>query len=462
VLGPRHETTQKLMHSLSVSLFVAAQSGSADKRLTEAEGILRELLAANSSVLSDKRRVGAMYTLSSVLQVQRKLPEAEALRRQLVELDKAGEVMQYVGWRGMADSLLANARVEEAEPILRAVYERYQRICGEERPQTSAAARLLASDLARQNKYDDVEALYTARVRSLRKSPGDEHPATLEALEALGGFYAGRRRFIEAEPIYRDLCEICRRVKGETDESTLRAASGLATALECQNRLTEAEALYTQGVQSRQTGSTQIRDLLSAEAELARFYGDHMRFAEAEKVYLQCYQDARRLLAKSDSKTAGYLQGLMTLYVAWGRPDRCEVVGADMQQFDVKTRLQLVADLTTSMQDHLESLFPTCRNLDAPQLTKLEYNRWQVGLLGRAVALGGDFDRAVRILRIPAERDRSTNGAWWYIVGGAELLAGRAEQARPAFVRARQGTNLGAADIARFFLAQDACEPAVF
>ncbi len=454
VLGPQHETTLTLMFALAENLFSAAHSGSAEKRLAEAEAILRDLLAIDPTAASSRYRCMAMYRLAEVLQAQRRLPEAEALRRQAAELDRTGEAAQESGgWFGIAGTLIAHARLEEAEPLVRRAYEVYQRTYGEERSVTGAAVQQLADVLDRQNKHGELEALYTARVRSLRTSPGDQHPVTLEALETLGGFYAGHHRYAEAEPIYRDLREICRELKGDTDESTLRATAGLASALEGQKKLTDAAAVYIQAIQSLQTATGRIGDLLSAEAELARFYRDQARFADAEKAYLQCYEDARRLLGKSD-KTAGYLQGLMTLYVAWGQPQRCDLVGADMQRYDVKPRLQLIGDLMLKLPDHLESLFPTCKDLDATQLAQSQYDDWLINLVGRAVAFSGDFDRAVRILRIPAERDRSTNGGWWYIVGWAELLAGRAEQARPPFLQAIQGTNPAATLISRYYLAE--------
>jgi hypothetical protein len=108
------------------------------------------------------------------------------------------------------------------------------------------------------------------------------------------------------------------------------------------------------------------------------------------------------------------------------------VVEQVMQQISPEARIRMIRAVMTKSADKVECVFPAVKKMKADEPALANVPRWDASQLGRAMVLAGEFDSGAKLLHKLAE-ETETAGAWWYIVGWAELCGGRSGPVKEAF-----------------------------
>jgi tetratricopeptide (TPR) repeat protein len=107
----------------------------------------------------------------------------------------------------LADVLLREGQVHEAEKLQRETLETQARVLGPENPDTLLSQSDLARTLIREGRYGDAEKTardaFEAQVRTL----GPQHSDTLNTLQLLGTALAYNHRYPEASKLFQDAIE---------------------------------------------------------------------------------------------------------------------------------------------------------------------------------------------------------------------------------------------------------------
>ena len=279
---------------------VAATLGNLSNVLSEMGRIDEALQLANEALAIQRRTFGPRHpnvalALSMVAARTRDLAAAESLYRVTrdIQRDALGPQDAAVATTdgSLALLLMADAKYDEAEAMLRESLSIRQRLAGGDRASVTPSMVSLA-DLLRiyRNKPAEAESLYTEALGILRRDPsprparlvgplagleriahlrgdharaegfarevldahrralGSEHPIVTEAMESIAEHLAAQRRFDEAETMLRNAIALLERTVGTehirmggmlTTRGRIRAAAG---------RLEEAEADLRQGV----------------------------------------------------------------------------------------------------------------------------------------------------------------------------------------------------------------------
>jgi tetratricopeptide (TPR) repeat protein/YHS domain-containing protein len=129
-----------------------------------------------------------------------------------------------------------------------------------------------------------------AAPKGIVESPGP----TWESLAETGtrAFRAGR--YDEAEAAYRQAVEVARRARPQ-DWRLVMSLTNLGHVVRARGRFEEAEALYRQALASAEAFRSEGHpDLLDSLKNLAVFYYDHRRYAEAEVLFARLVRMAAR------------------------------------------------------------------------------------------------------------------------------------------------------------------------
>lgn len=177
-------------------------------RIPEAQALLEEVQEAEASAWQDlkekRQRLGdtlnpelrqSITTLQKLLQSQGRLKEVEALMWELLktnraDMEKGKHAFHGLDWRNGFDwlestllaTLLAEARVPEAEHLLTEDLELKRRTLGNENMSTLNTLEQLASLLQQQGRHAEAEPLLQEAIKG-KRAPYMEMRQTLEASE---------------------------------------------------------------------------------------------------------------------------------------------------------------------------------------------------------------------------------------------------------------------------------------
>jgi tetratricopeptide (TPR) repeat protein len=212
---------------------------------------------------------------------------------------------------------------QTAETHLRAGLEAYRQTHGEEHPDTLASMYNLAALLRDSDQLQEAESLYR-RTLDLRSTVfGEEHPDTLQAMTDLADIFQRKGDLPQAERLFRQTVELRRRVLGERHLQSVIAMHNLGRVLRAQRRLAEAETCLGQTVElARRVLPPDHLITLTAVREYGQCLTDLGRFQEAEPFVLEAYQGIKAALGEHSSRTIHALGAVVSLYEAWGRPEK--------------------------------------------------------------------------------------------------------------------------------------------
>lgn len=140
----------------------------------------------------------------------------------------------------------------------------------------------------------------------------------------------------------------------------------------------------------------------------------------------------RALRERQDSSISDALMDVV--YAARGR-GYIGVVEKALTNLEPADQVRVFRSVMTRVGSGIEQVFPRVVAFDEKAAAVGGLSRWDRSQLGRALVLAGEYERGAALMRRVAE-ESADEPAWWYMVGWAELCAGRGQAAREAFSRA--------------------------
>jgi tetratricopeptide (TPR) repeat protein len=209
----------------------------------------------------------AMKYLADVLALERKLPEAEALYRAILQraeltmgpesletaeaLHELALFLRRVGG-GLSLSELEAARTSHYEEA-RQLFERSAAIIetrlGEHHPDLGTMINNLASLHFECGSLSLAEPLFLKSLKIDELAHGPEHPKTATSLNNYASLLYREGKHNIAEPIYRRALAICRAALGEDHPETAISYNNLANDLYMQQHFDEAKACYDRALE---------------------------------------------------------------------------------------------------------------------------------------------------------------------------------------------------------------------
>jgi eukaryotic-like serine/threonine-protein kinase len=354
-----------------------------------------------------RRAIGGTYRRLGLGERARpQLEKALALRRQRLGPEHA-DTLEAVD--ELANVLLDQGKLAEAEPLLRQNLDVSRRVLGPEHVQTLNALNNLASLLQEQGKLAEAEPLWRQNLEIRLRVAGPDHPDTQAALNNLAGLLHAEGRLAEAEPLYRQSLEGLRRLLGPEHPDTLATVNNLAMLLQAQGKWDEAEPLLRQALDTnRRVGGPEHPDTLVAVNNLAALLRDRGKLDEAEPLFRQNLEATLRVQGPEHPDTLIAINNLARLLEARGKLAEAEplcrrnldarrrVLGPNHPQtLSAQTSLALLLD---DRGNHSEALVLAREALDRGRLA-LPAGHLQ--LLASLAAVGGLLTEAGK----PAEAE---------------------------------------------------------
>jgi tetratricopeptide (TPR) repeat protein len=267
----------------------------AQGRHEESAHKIRALLAEQRGDLPSMLRLTAMLELAMTLEVEERYAEAEALLRQVLELERQlldpspacrAEAMELLGslmsWQG---------RYHEAEALLKQALVQRQEIDGPSHPFSAVVVDSLALAVGAQGRTREAESLLrrSLEIKARRLEPA--HPSLAVTLNRLSNMLRILGRYPEAESLARQVCELEAELVGRKHRVYAEALFGLAGVLLDQGRHAEAQAILLDvlAIHERDPGAPNV-SRWSALSMLAETLLNQGRYRQAEKLLLQALQ----------------------------------------------------------------------------------------------------------------------------------------------------------------------------
>ncbi len=285
LLGPDHLDTARSNGDLAANLKASGDYAGAEPYYRRALAIRERALGRDHADV-----IRSLWRLALVIDLQKRLPEAVAMMREVVE--RGGTAF------GLQDPLLASALVDLAamqaddggaeEAILayrRALAIRETAYAAGDSRTTDARLRL-AKLLSRTGRVDDMTALFEAALTREETALGKDHPKVGDLLDQYATQLMLAGRPDRAEPLFARVQAIRLSTEGAGSIRLAEASEDHAVALKALERLAEAEKLYRDALAIRET----VNGVGSAEAvtstiHLANIVEDLDRPVEAETLY---------------------------------------------------------------------------------------------------------------------------------------------------------------------------------
>ena len=287
VIGPTHPHTMLTRRHLAVALRNSGDFEQGDKQDNETLDISNML-----EEYKESERLQTLNNLAMSLRDQERYQDAEAIRRQELELRLASGNDE----KGIQDCLNALAfllgqqgKHDEIEPIYKQILDYRTVHYGPEHEETLQTLWNLALTYREQEDFLKAEAKYVQLARIQSRILGVDDPRTLDSLMQLAWVLQQQQKYAQAEERYLFLLEALRRGPGLEDPITLMIMNNLASVLKYQdNESEEATSLLRQVYETRSK-------ILGPDSDLAKksmeFLADHLRdlgqHQEAEILYRQ-------------------------------------------------------------------------------------------------------------------------------------------------------------------------------
>ena len=157
----------------------------------------------------------------------------------------------------------------KAKPLYQEALRIYQKVLGEERPDTVTSLNNLATLYQAMGEYAKAEPLYQEALRIRQKVLGPEHPYTAQSLNNLGALYVSMGEYAKAEPLDQEALRIHRKVLGKEHPEMATSLENLALLEFDLGRIDEATALARQASASELTILSKIFSFTSEQQRLA-------------------------------------------------------------------------------------------------------------------------------------------------------------------------------------------------
>lgn len=319
VLGKENIATLSSVNNLVVFLLDSW-------RPAEAEVLLRQYLPTMEHVAGKQAQLtlGCEVALSQCLRQLGKMDEALRIIEQVYEPYERAlgpEHPHVLSAAGVYATVLQDkGRLSEAEPIFRNMVATRRRVQGDDHWNTLIAIYNLAICLAREGKYEEALTFFSETADGYRKQYGIDDAGTLNCMTTKGLLLLEVGRSAEAEALLTDVLQRRRKVSPQWVSDTIL---GLGEALTQNGKAAQAEPLLREALEIRRNAVPQSRwGIAEAQSGLGGCLSSLGRYEEAEPLLLEAcntFRDPRNLLPFLPKRAH---QRLVTLYQAWGKPDK--------------------------------------------------------------------------------------------------------------------------------------------
>lgn len=277
-------------------------------------------------------------------------------------------------------------------------------------PVGESPSSVAAGDLDGDLDLDLAEPLYVEALERYNRVLGEEHPDTVLCKHNLGILYNGLGRYLKAAELYQTILGIGRCDWGEDHPDTLSAMDSLAQQYASLGRHDEAERLYLMALEGyKRVLGEENPSTLGVMTNLAILYSSRGRYEEAERLFRQSLEAKRRVMGMQHRWTREALGGLASVYEQQGRLDEAlplrrellEYLIASAQQpdCDAATKNEAASELLTAWHADLrDPQAALMLALDANETTRYS-NPQHLNTLSLAYHLTGDTARAVEYER---------------------------------------------------------------
>jgi serine/threonine protein kinase/tetratricopeptide (TPR) repeat protein len=335
-----------------------------------------------------------------------------------------------------ADQPLLQARLEETlAPILsrseladmamapvRHSFETRERLLGADHPDTLSSQSSIAQLLVVQGKLAQAEPMLQEILEKQRRVLGDEHPDTLISVADLGRAISYQNRSAEAEKYFREVLDVRRRLLGPEDPDTLTAIAEMGEVLLGQGRFAEAEPYIREALAARRKVlGDDHRDTLDSVYGQAMLEYRLGNASDAEACLREALGTARRTLGDHHSRTLNFMGALAAALQAQGQTDEAMSLCSEALACSLRTRgpdfpgtmilmhnyglLLLGVGEYARAEEHFQEAFERRRrNLGEEHRDTLR----SLVNLGSAVLAQGRLDEAGRLCAQAIESFRST------------------------------------------------------
>ena len=220
----------------------------------------------------------------------------------------------------LATIYLAREKLPQAESLARNTLEISRIHLGEEHPDTLRRAARLANALQALKRFDEAENLSVETVSSMQNILGEEHPETLGAMDALAEIVASRGNNEQALSHYNRILTAKEKALGPMHPETFDTIKAIAHLQKEAGNLSDAETTFIKiyGRMEEKLGD-EHPETLRAQNDLAEIYLKSDKAEEAFGLSERLLETELRVLGKEDPLTLRTEARLSELHFLAGR-----------------------------------------------------------------------------------------------------------------------------------------------
>jgi serine/threonine protein kinase len=257
----------------------------------------------------------------------------------------------------LADTYDALGFTERALPHAQAALEIYRPRRGPDDEATIVATAHVGELLAKLNRHAEAEPMLRDVLARSEKLLGAEHHVTLDCIGALARSLRMQERFAEAETLYRRMLDGDRRVHGPQSREAAMSLNSLAVLLNTQGRSAEAEPLYREALAIRkELLGTDHPSYLSTQGNLARVLEAQDKLPEAEALLRQVLTEKRRVLKDDHPETTSSIHALASVLAQQQKYEESETLSREVVEIRLRTLGEDDIDTLQSMSNLARTL----------------------------------------------------------------------------------------------------------
>jgi len=295
----------------------------------QAQGLLEEALSLQErlSGRDDQALVPVLTRLGNAFAGQGDHKRGDELFRRATEIASREKLPAEEGTalNLLASSLVAQGRLDEAEPVARRSVVAWTRAVGPDSPKTAGVMVTLALVEIDRGQYAAAEPILVSALATLERHLGPDHPDVASTVANLATVRKELGRLAEAEALTRRSLALTEKRLGPQNPQCALVRNDLAVVLFEQRRYAEAEEQYHRAVAIAEpalgAGHPLVSIFTSNLAETCLLQG---RPAEAEPLYRRALAAARKAFGEQHPAVAEMLLGLGRTCAALGKVKEAE------------------------------------------------------------------------------------------------------------------------------------------
>ena len=326
-LGDKNPDVASSLQALGYLLIAKGDYAAAESPLQESLAIRREILGRDHpDVASSLATLGEVnYDKGDLATAERFYRESLAIRRRAWG-DNHLEVA--AGLNDLAITLKAKGDYDEAESMYRESLAIKRQVLGEVHPSIAQSLNnlgmyLYQMFLNKKNDGTEAEQLLRQALEMNLRMLGPEHPEVSTNLNNLGLLLRDKGDLDQAIALFREVTELDRKNLGEDHPYVAGRMNNLASTLGRKGDTAAAEELFRQSlVIQRKNFPEKSWQIATTKILLAGCLQQGEKYPEAESLGLEAFPIIKDSYGLTHARTQAALRRLITLYEAWGKPDK--------------------------------------------------------------------------------------------------------------------------------------------